>query len=96
MTDQPDFFKPVANSHTRNNSLSNAVTLTPPAGASWLFIQALGANVRYTFDGTTPTATVGFQLKKDNPPIRIPATTGMTIRVIQEASGAEIQYAYTG
>jgi hypothetical protein len=43
-------------------TVSTAVTLTPPKGASWAFIQPLSANVRWWDDGSTPTVSQGFQL----------------------------------
>lgn len=78
--------------HTGNASLSSAVTLTPPATATAILAQALTANVRYTLDGTTPTASVGFQLKAGDSPVLIDVAPGLTIKVIQEASGADLEY----
>jgi hypothetical protein len=43
-------------------TVSTAVTLTPPKGASWALIQALSAPVRWWDDGSTPTVSQGFQL----------------------------------
>lgn len=78
--------------HTRNTSLGTAVTLTPPTGANILRLQALTHNIRYTLDGsTTATATVGFRLAA-GAEINLPVPSGKTVSVIQETSGAEIQY----
>ena len=82
----------VIGSHYDGTTISSAVTLTPPAGATKLLIQALDQNVRYTLDGTAPTASKGFQLKDGDPPVQIPVGTGMTIKVIEEAATADIQY----
>lgn len=43
-------------------TISTAVTLTPPQGASWALLQPLGANIRWWDDGSTPTVSQGFQL----------------------------------
>lgn len=79
-------------SHSDGASISSATTLTPPAGATGLIIQALGQNVRVTIDGTTPTATTGFQLLAGGVPRLIPVGTGTVIKVIQEAATADLQY----
>ncbi len=82
----------VVGAHQSNSTLSAAVALTPPAGATRLLIQAFGANVRYTLDGTAPTATVGFRLTADADPVLLLIGAGMTVTIIQEATGASIQY----
>lgn len=72
-----------------------AAAATPigmPVGAKRLLIQAIGQNVRYTLDGSAPTATRGFQLKAGDPPILIPVGANTSIRVIQETATAEIEY----
>jgi hypothetical protein len=77
--------------HGTNASLGAAVTLTPPAGADRLVIQAQAQTVRYTLDGTTPTASVGFQLfAGDTATIQVGA--GLTVRIIEETSGAAVGY----
>lgn len=78
--------------HVANGSISSSVTLTPPATANVLLIQATGQNVRYTLDGTTPTASTGFVLRQDDQPLFIDVGVGMSIKVIQESATATIQY----
>lgn len=78
--------------HVSDSSLSSAETLTAQSGATALLIQALTQNVRFTLDGTTPTATVGFQLKAGDPPVLIPISYDTAVKVIEEASGAVLQY----
>lgn len=82
----------IVGAHVANSSIGEATTLTPPATAHALLIQALDENVRYTLDGTTPTASVGFQLKADGEPLLIDIGIGMTVKVIQETATATIQY----
>lgn len=83
----------VVGSHTSNNTISTATSLTAPAGAGSLIIQALTQNVRYTLDGTPPTTTTGFQLKAGDPPRTIPiGAAGQVVKVIEETATAVIQY----
>lgn len=87
----PRAFTPVGD-HTSNGSISSATALTPPATANALLIQATGQNVRYTLDGTTPTASTGFVLRSDDQPLIIDVGVGMEIKVIQESATATVQY----
>jgi len=82
----------VIGSHTRNSSLAQAVTLSGDNGGHIVMIQALEQNVRYTLDGTDPTATVGFRLVADQPPVLIDTATVIELRVVEEVADAEIQY----
>lgn len=78
--------------HTQVADLSSAVTPTRPDGAIFLMIQPLTQNVRITFDGTTPTASKGFQLPTGNPPLVIPVPPGNTPKVIEETASASLEY----
>jgi len=81
--------------HTRNASLSSAVTLSIPDGARLLIVQALAQNVRMTLSATsTPTATVGFRLTAGDPPLAFPVGENSVFKFIEETSGAEIQYQF--
>lgn len=84
-------FNPIG-AHTQNSSLSTVQTLTPPASANKLLVQAFVQNVRYTLDGTDPTASLGFQLKADDPPIVIPIGIGTTVKAIEEAATATLDF----
>lgn len=77
--------------HVANGAISSATTLDVPAGANRLLLQALAQNVRYTLDGTTPTASTGFRLTADTDPLLIVWTPGMSVKVIQETATASIQ-----
>lgn len=70
-------------------------TYNTPLGANSIGVQALDQNVRFTMDGTAPSANLGFRLVADNPAIRIDVTGGQVLRFIREAAGAflEIQAA---
>ena len=91
LSDDAFSFHPVG-SHFDGTNISSAVTLTPPTGASKLLIQALSQNVRFTLDGADPTSSKGFQLQAGDPPVVLPVGTGMTIKVIEEAATADVQY----
>ena len=87
-------FEPVVGGHSANVSISGATTLTPPAGASQVLIQAITQNIRYTLDGTTPTSTIGFQMRAGDPPVVLSVTPSMTLQVIQESATASLQYVW--
>ena len=87
----PRAFAPVGD-HVSDDGIDSAATLTPPATANALLIQALAQDVRFTLDGTTPTASVGFLLRSDDQPLVIDIGPGMTIQVIEESPTATIEY----
>lgn len=78
-------------------------TYIVPAAATSIFIpqhargilwQALTQNVRYTFDGTNPTAGRGFLLKAGDPPLYIELGHRITPKVIAETAGAVLEYEF--
>lgn len=80
--------------HASSSGFSSAATLTIPGGdCDAVAIQAIGQNIRYTMDGTTPTATVGFQITAGDSDI-IPISSGTTITLIEEAATATVQYQF--
>lgn len=84
-------FRPIG-SHSSGATIATATTLTPATGATKLLIQALSQNVRFTLDGTAPTATSGFQLKVGNAAVLIILEENVTVIVIQEAATAGLEY----
>ncbi|MBI1296672.1 hypothetical protein GC175_17085 [bacterium] len=84
-------FTPVG-THQTDDTVSAATTLTPPNGANSVLLQALNQNVRYTLNGTTPTATTGFRLTAGRDPVIVPMTEQTMLRVIEEVAGAVLQY----
>jgi len=84
-------FQPIG-SHVTDDEIGTAAILTPEAGACKLLIQATGADCRFTLDGTTPEAAVGFQLKADDPAMMIVIAKGLTFTIIEEGSSALIDY----
>jgi len=84
-------FNPIG-SHTNDTNISSATTLTPPTGATKIMMQAVGQNVRFTLDGTAPTASKGFQLAAGDPPVIVPMGLRTTLKVIQEAATPDFNY----
>lgn len=83
-------YAPVGN-HSSGDTISAAIFLTKPTGASKIVIQALTQNVRFTLDATPPTAVLGFQILAGAAPMII-EVPGAFITVIQEAATASLQY----
>ena len=84
-------FSPLG-AHSSGATISSATTLTPATGATKLLVQALTQNVRFTLDGTEPTASLGFQIMAGDAPFIIPVGNGTVIKVIEEAATASLQY----
>lgn len=61
----PAVLKQKASSHQSFTDLSSEVTLTVPKGAEYALISATGAAVRWTDDGSTPSATNGHSIAAD-------------------------------
>lgn len=84
-------FTPIG-SHTSQNNLSTARTLTPPnPTATKLLVQCITQNVRYTLDGSTPTASTGFRLVAGDSPYIIPVAPGNVVKFIEETATAVLQ-----
>lgn len=84
-------FNPIG-AHTTDATISAATDLTKPAGATALILQATGQAVRYTLDGTTPTASTGFRLAA-NERVELAIGSGVSIvKVIEETSSGAVQW----
>lgn len=84
-------FDPVG-SHAQDATISAAAVLSPEVGSNKLLIQAFTNNVRYTLDGTTPTASLGFVLTAGDDPIVIPVGPATIVTVIEETASASIDF----
>lgn len=80
--------------HTRNASLGTAVSIAVPTQANVLLIAAETQDVRVTFDGTTPTTTVGFRLYAGRDPFSFFVNSAMTVKVIEVTSGGVVNYQF--
>jgi len=77
--------------HTTDSTISAATTITPEANSDYVVIQAFTQAVRYTLDGTTPTATTGFRIAAaDSDILSIGPNT--LIKVIEETASASVQW----
>lgn len=63
-----------------------------PQNAHKIMMQANTKDLRYTLDGTTPSATVGFHLAAEASPITIEVNEHVKLQVIREESGTILQY----
>lgn len=81
----------IVGTHGTDTTISTATTLTPPVGATKLILQAQGQDVRYTLDGTTPTASVGFILYAGDT-ATIPVGQSAVVKVIEATSGGAVAY----
>lgn len=95
--------------HVENSSLSSAVAVTVPEGASFLRVQANDQNIRFTHDGataaeaafassdrssTTPTATIGFLLRATDPVAELSVEPGQIVSFIEVAPTARLVYQF--
>lgn len=80
--------------HVSSTGFSAAAALTIPGGdVDVVAIQASAQNIRYTLDGSNPTASVGFQIAAGDSDL-IPVSEGVTIKIIEEAATATVQYQF--
>lgn len=90
------YYNPISN-HMQT-ATTVAATLSPLVNAMALMMQNSGTNdARYIIGGTVnPTATKGFALPANAEPIVIPISQDSNIVVIDEQSGAVIEYQWLG
>ncbi len=81
----------IEGAHSQDTTIDSVTTITPTG--DYLIMQATvaGKNVRFTLDGVNPTASFGFVLVAQDPPVRF-ATAGKTFKVIAETAGAAIDW----
>lgn len=86
------YFQPLNGSAHQVVTLGTGIyTYNVPLNANSVAVQAVAQNVRFTMDGSDPSATVGFQLLAGDPAILIIMTSTTTLRFFREASGAILQ-----
>ena len=84
-------FNPIG-AHSDGLNIAAVVELAAPDGANKIMFQALDQNVRFTLDGTDPTAALGFQFNAGDPPVIMVIESRATIKFIEEAATADLQY----
>ena len=88
-------FKPLeGQAHQSATLAATVLTLNTPTAAQEIVVQAVTENIRFTMDGTAPSATFGFQLVAGNVPVQITITQFTTLRFFREAAGAILEYQY--
>lgn len=79
--------------HNRT-AVDTVQTLTAPANANVLLLQAEDASIRYTIDGTTnPTSDIGFLLEASDAEIRLDLYYGCSIKVLGVGASVNYQWA---
>ena len=59
-----------------------------------MMMQTQKKDVRFTLDGTTPTATKGFLIVADDAPLTIPVKQAQVVKVIETAKAAVFDYCF--
>lgn len=78
----------------QNTSLSSSTSVSSvPNAAVGMLLQAETQNIRFTLDGTTPTASVGMILVAGGAPIAIYAPPA-TLKFIEVSASAKLNYEY--
>lgn len=84
-----------AGGHQGTPALATAtVIVSPLPAASHIMIQAVGGPVRYTLDASQPSATNGFRMLPEHPPLTLLISSNTTLTVIQESgvSPGRVEY----
>ena len=87
------YFQPLTGTKHEEHLVNTLFTVNVPLNCSEVMVQALTQNIRYTMDGTNPTAGSGFRLTAGDVPVILPAF-GVTLKFISETSGAILQIEY--
>lgn len=77
-------------------NLTASVGLDVPDDCHFALIQAETQNVRWTDDGTTPTAAIGMILIADTNPVLFNVQDLQALRFIQTAATAKLNVSYYG
>ncbi len=84
-------FMPLAGEPHRTQLVNALFTYNVPKQCNCVAVQALTQNIRFTLNGTNPTAASGFQLKAGDPVVLIEITQTTTLKFIAETAGAILQ-----
>lgn len=85
------YFMPLAGEPHRTQLVNALFTYNVPKQCNCVAVQATVQNIRYTTNGTNPTAASGFQMVAGNPPILIEITQTTVLKFIAETAGAILQ-----
>ena len=64
---------------------------TVPATAKYVQVQVQANAIRFTFDGTAPTASVGFRSESGLSPFYWSRAEALVVEIIEEATGSKLQ-----
>ena len=87
-------FTPMANQPHVQRLVNSLFTMNIPLHCGVVLVQALTQNIRYTTNGTNPTASSGFRLTAGNDPIAIMVTDKTTLKFVAETAGAYLEYEF--
>ena len=87
-------FTPMNGEVHYSRNVDTLFVLNIPTGCEQVLAQASGHNIRYTCNGTNPTASSGFVLLDGSDPITIPITKETTLKFIAETAGALLEYEF--
>jgi hypothetical protein len=78
----------------RSNLVDTLFTLNIPTGCEEVMVQALTQNIRYTLNGTNPTAASGFLLTAGDPAVVLPVTKNTVLKFISATAGAILEHEF--
>ena len=81
--------------HVRNATLSAVVALTVPTQARRLILTVETQNVRITWTGVDPSATLGILFPAGDT-YDIPVAPGQVLEIIEVTASAVINYVFSG
>lgn len=84
----------VGTGYQQVTGLTVVKTLTVPADAKYGYVICTGQNVRYRYDGTDPSATVGMLMKTTDPPLRMNREQLLAVEFFQTAATAIVDVVY--
>jgi len=103
---QPSTFRPLPGTHRALPVTGSAATLLALVAASGkpaldptaatIQVQADGADIRLTFDGSNPTTSLGYVLRQTDVPLLISRAEADAARVIAPSGSATLQLSEYG
>lgn len=89
---KPSTFLPIASKMATQTPTTTTDTksFTIPPGTSAILVSSETNDARITFDGTTPTATVGHKVPKDQAAALYLVGAGANLQVVSTASGNSV------
>lgn len=88
---KPSTFRPMTILAAQTpTTTTDTKAFTLPDGCSAFYISAETNDARITLGGTTPTATVGHKIPKDQAPVLILCGPGTVLQVVSAAAGNSV------